>query len=66
MNNVLFELEVTATHWHDLQEEAAHERLAHEAIQARKDAGYVTLLDRLLRSLKAGRRSSPPTDPRLN
>jgi hypothetical protein len=65
MNYVLFDLEVAESHWHDLQEEAAHERLAREAIRARKEAGHETLLDRLLKTLTASRRSTP-TDARLN
>lgn len=65
MNYVLFDLEVAESHWHDLQEEAAHERLAREAIKARKEAGHETLLDRLLNTLKSNRRSTP-TDPSLN
>lgn len=65
MDCVLYNLEVAESRWHDLQEEAAHERLVLEAIRARKEAGHESLLDRLLKTLKTSRRSTP-TDPRLN
>lgn len=65
MYNVLLDLELAAARQHEFEEEAAHERLAKAAVEAHRAAGEATLLDRLLKGLKAGRHASPP-DPRNN
>jgi hypothetical protein len=66
MNNVLLDLEMATSRQHEFEVAAVKERLANEALLARKDAGYETLLERLLKVLKSGPRPSSPSDHRLN
>jgi hypothetical protein len=65
MYNVLLDLELAEARRHELEAQAARERLALRAVREHKADHHDTVIDRLLSALKA-RRPHSPTDRRVN
>jgi hypothetical protein len=66
MTNTIYDLRVAELHCRELQAEAEHDRLVHQAIAANKAARPRSFITRALSILRKRNPDTPPSDPQHN
>jgi hypothetical protein len=66
MTNTIYDLRVAELHCRELQAQAEHERLVHQAIAANLATHPRSFMARALNILRKRNPDTPPSDPRHN